>query len=328
MTTVIRSLSLALTSVIVLAAPARAQDPLAAARDLYASAAYEDALARLDALRDGGAAALSVADVELLRAFCLLALGRETEAAAAIEDVVTERPLYLPGEDEAAPRVRAAFREVRRRLLPAIARRLYQTAREDFERKAHESAASKFSELLQILEDPDMAGESALADLRLVAAGFRDLSAAAIASASSPAAPARTPETGADASSPAVGGGAAAAATAPAPANGASPAAGTSAASSAPLPPAITPPVPINQKLPPWRPASSASRWGQFRGVLDLIIDEQGRVESATIRQSIHPQYDLDLLKAARTWTYTPARRGNQPIKYRKTLVVRLNEQE
>ncbi|HWQ00112.1 MAG TPA: hypothetical protein VNK92_06545, partial [Vicinamibacterales bacterium] len=195
------TLSSLLTIALYAPAPARAQDPLAAARDLYASAAYEEALARLAELRDGGAAAVSVAEVEMLRAFCLLALGREADATAAIEDVVTERPLYLPSEDEAPPRIRAAFREVRRRLLPAIARRLYQTAREDFERKAHESAASKFSELLQILDDPDMAGESALADLRLVAAGFRDLSAAAVASASTvpPAADAREPSASAGA---------------------------------------------------------------------------------------------------------------------------------
>ncbi|HWP99424.1 MAG TPA: energy transducer TonB [Vicinamibacterales bacterium] len=61
--------------------------------------------------------------------------------------------------------------------------------------------------------------------------------------------------------------------------------------------------------------------------MLDVIIDEQGRVESATIRESAHPQYDLELLKAARTWTYTPARRGDRPIKYRKTIIVRLNAQ-
>ena len=51
--------------------------------------------------------------------------GAAREAESAIAAVVTADPSYLPGEAEASPRVRAAFSDVRRRLLPEIASARY-----------------------------------------------------------------------------------------------------------------------------------------------------------------------------------------------------------
>ena len=95
------------------------RDVVGPARDLYASARYDEALAALNELRPDDAAN-AVADrksIEQYRSLCLLALGRGTEAESAIAAVVTADPSYQPGEVEASPRVRAAFSDVRRRLL-------------------------------------------------------------------------------------------------------------------------------------------------------------------------------------------------------------------
>src|SRR6187402_2050549 len=101
--------------VVALAATASAQlrdgreNPLSAARDLYASARYDEALAVLNGLQptnDGGSDRKSI---EQYRSLCLLALGRGTEAESAIAAVVNADPLFMPGEAEASPRVRAAF---------------------------------------------------------------------------------------------------------------------------------------------------------------------------------------------------------------------------
>src|ERR1041384_7386306 len=95
------------------------QDSLAAVRELYASAAYEDALNALSRLPPDRPAE-EARTIEQYRAFCLLALGRNGEAERAIEAVVASAPNFRPSESDVAPRVRAAFGDVRRRMLPAI----------------------------------------------------------------------------------------------------------------------------------------------------------------------------------------------------------------
>src|SRR5512134_1406461 len=108
-----------------LAAPAFAQgtgaaDPLDSARELYASARYDEALAVLNELRSADRRS-----IEQYRSLCLLALGRTPEAEAAIAAVITVDPTYQPSEADVSPRVRSAFTEVRQRLLPEIATARY-----------------------------------------------------------------------------------------------------------------------------------------------------------------------------------------------------------
>src|SRR3954451_6175653 len=72
------------------------QDPLQSVKDLYASAAYEDALSavvRLDA-------ATPNAEAEQYRAFCLVALGRVDEADQVVQELLTARPEYRPDAAE------------------------------------------------------------------------------------------------------------------------------------------------------------------------------------------------------------------------------------
>ena len=77
---------------IALANAAAAQDQLSAARDLYASAAYEEALTALTRLHEGGGAAASE-QVDQYRAFCLFALGRTAEAQSIAEALIAKSPL-------------------------------------------------------------------------------------------------------------------------------------------------------------------------------------------------------------------------------------------
>src|SRR4051794_22321934 len=156
-----------------------ARDPLGAARDLYASARYDEALAVLNDLRpaDTPGASSDLKSIEQYRSLCLLALGRGSEAETAIAAVVTADPAYLPGDAEASPRVRAAFSDVRKRLLPDIAARRYADAKATFDRKDFTRATMQFTQVLTLIDDPDMGGR--LADMRTLAAGFLDLAVAA-----------------------------------------------------------------------------------------------------------------------------------------------------
>src|SRR5687767_14867630 len=102
------------------AGPAAAQESLAGAQALYASAQYEDALSSLNRIRSGGVSSSDVPAIEQYRALCLLALGRASEAEDAIAAVVTANPTFSPVLNDISPRVRSAFTDVRRRVLPTV----------------------------------------------------------------------------------------------------------------------------------------------------------------------------------------------------------------
>ena len=158
-----RLLFLALASSVISAVPAAAQappkDPLGAARDLYASARYDEALAVLDDLHPAAdTPATERRSIEQYRSFCLLALGRGQEAETAIAQVITADPTYVPSETEASPRVRTAFSDVRRRLLPDIAKARYAEAKAIFDRKDYPAAKDAFRAVMGLLDDPDMNG--------------------------------------------------------------------------------------------------------------------------------------------------------------------------
>src|SRR5262245_4153848 len=292
-------IALALLVAAVVSIPTRAADSLTTARDLYAAAAYEDALALLDTLQLGDHEAEERGAIEQYRAYCLLALGRSADAEQAIAAVVTSTPLYKPSGADASPRVRSAFTEVRRRMLPSIIQQRYAAAKEAFDRKNFAVAAALFTEVVDAMADPDvadMAKQPALADLRVLAIGFRDLS---VTAAMPPPVPVR--ET-----------------TAPAPA-----ALTAAAVTAAPRiysasDAAVLPPAVIKQTLPPFPAQYPAAN----RGVLELLIDENGVVESAAMRESVNPRYDPQLVAASKSWQYRPALLNGKPVKYRKMVQV------
>jgi hypothetical protein len=279
------------------ATSAAAQDgPLAMARDLYSSARYDEALAMLNGLRpqeNGNLANLR--SIEQYRSLCLLALGRGTEAEAAIAAVVAADPTYQPSEAEASPRVRAAFSEVRQRQLPDIARSRYSSAKAAFDRKEFAAAEQQFRDVLRLVDDPDMGGR--LGDLRVLVSGFLDLSAAAGAPLPEPKREEPAPP----------------AATAAPPAQ--DPTRVFTADDAG-----VIQAQPIRQEVPRV-PLQIASQTRE-RGILDVIIDEQGRVTSASLRVSIHPIYDTQLLASTRDWRYQPATFEGKPVKFRKIIQV------
>lgn len=280
-----------------LVSPAFAQQsPLNAARDLYASARYDEALAVLNGMQPSGGGAADRRAIEQYRSLCLLALGRGSEAESAIAAVVTVDPLFVPGESDASPRVRAAFSDVRQRLLPEIARARYATAKATFDRKEHAAAEREFRALLALLDDPQMGGR--LGDLRVITAGFLELSAAAAAPPPEP----KKKEEPASLPPP------------PAPAVQ-SPARIWSGDDAG-----VTPPAPIRQDLP--RVPAAITTQTRDRGLLELVIDQQGRVTGIVMRKSVHPIYDSQLMVAARDWRYKPAMAGGVPVRFRKLMEI------
>src|SRR5688572_21296970 len=149
------------------------QETLQQVKDLYASAAYEDALGVLSRLESAG----QRLEIERYRVFCLIALDRTAEAEKAITAILTEDPLYSP--DEAAPRVVELFKRIKRQAMPQLARTLYADGKAAMERKERDQAIRKFEQMLQLTEDAGVRNETLISELRLLAAGFLDLARAA-----------------------------------------------------------------------------------------------------------------------------------------------------
>lgn len=269
--------------------------PLNAARELYAAARYDEALSLLDGLGPTQAPGERLA-IDQYRSLCLLALGRGTEAEDAIAAVVTSDPMYQPSEADASPRVRTAFTDVRQRLLPQIAMSQYGAAKRRYDRKEYAEAAEHFRRVLRLLDDPDMKGQQA--DLRVLASGFLDLSLAAAAPPPAPKREAAPPPPAASAAVP--------------------PADRVYTADD----PGVTPAVAIKQDMP--RVPASISTQVRDRGVIEIVVDELGRVIVVAIRASLHPMYDNLLLSSAREWRYQPATFAGTPVKFRKLIQVSL----
>jgi hypothetical protein len=142
------NLAIAALTAALVSPPALDPDSLASAKSLYAAAEYEAALAMLDRLTSDEIG-VEVRTVAEHRAFCLLALGRATDAERAIGMMVGIDPMYQPSS-EVSPRLRNAFREVRRRLLPEIAQQKFGVAKAAFTASQFVEARDAFSETLAI----------------------------------------------------------------------------------------------------------------------------------------------------------------------------------
>ena len=282
-----------LVGLLLVAAPVHAQDRIAAARDLYASAQYDEALEVLGRL-SAEAPNTDRQSIDLYRTLCLFAIGRRDEADRTIEAIIVRDPLFRPGDD-VSPRTQSAFSDARKRLLPAIVQRQYAEAKGAFDRKEYEVAATSFERVLAALDDRDIgpvAQQPPLSDLRTLAVGFHDLSLKAIPPPPPPPPPAPTP----------------------APVN---------------LPPRIYNgneagvrlPVATTQDLPKYPGPVPVSG---FRGVVEVVISETGTVESATVIQSAGSAYDKLLVAATNRWHFVPATADGAPVKFRKRIQVNI----
>jgi protein TonB len=280
------------------AVPVYAQDALAPARTLYASAAYEEALGALERIKTAAPlSATEARDADQYRVLCLLALGRAGEAERTIEVIVAADPFFTPDDEVASPRVRTAFQTVRRRLLPGIAQQRYGMAKATLDRKEYAAAAEQFKRVVALLDDPDIRdGQAApgLADLRVLASGFLDLAVAATPPPPAPAPPPVTPPPPPVSTVPKI----------------------YEASEQG-----LTLPTATRQDVPSWPLQFGPVPVGR-KGIVEVTIDDRGHVEMAAIRQSLDPRYDSILLGAARQWRYTPAVKDGKPVKYRKRIQV------
>ncbi|MEO8481017.1 MAG: hypothetical protein ABI634_02335 [Acidobacteriota bacterium] len=298
----VTTVALALTTMLAQGPAAiSAADDLSAVKDLYASASFEEALTRLAGAEDR----LSKEQTEQYRALCLLGLGRTDEAQSSLERMVAAKPLYAIPESDVSPRLVAMYREVRKRMLPGAARDLYAKAKADFDAKQYASAAAQFRDMLAVVNDSDMGDRAAgLADLKMLGEGFLKLADGEVVSA------ARAAQAAAAARAAAV--------TPAAPVAPAAPLIYTAEDKS------VVPPVDIERRLPMWNPPTVMARTTEYRGILELLIDERGNVEAANIRKPVAPTYDPILLMAAKSWKFQPATRNGAPVKFRKTIDILL----
>jgi hypothetical protein len=286
-------------AVLLLSGPSlQAQDSLETARQLYASAEYTSALTMLNGLVTNDSPREDRRTIALYRTLCLLAVGRGAEADRAIESMVSADPLFRPTADEIPPRMRAAISEARKRMLPAILQDKYKQSKAAFDRQDFLEAASGFKEMLDGLADPDIsiaASQSPLADLKTLAIGFHELSSKALVPLRSVPAVVEAPP---------------------------------SRMPAARMPPKVysvedrnvVPPQVIRQQIPAFPGRVTL----QKTGVLEVVIDDNGNVESALMRVPVNAQYDRMTTAAAKTWQYQPATVDGAPVKFVKRINVTL----
>ena len=290
-----------LLSAVAVNARAGQEDPLRTARDLYASAAYEEALSELTRVGSGAAAAGAARQADAYRAFCLVALGRNSEAEAVAEALVRTDPTGAVDLREASPRIEEMFATVRRRMLPQLIRDEYRAARALAAQKAPD-AESRLTQVQRMLAEAEKAGawNDTLADLRVLVDGFLDLSRAAGQVASSAAE-------------------AAVSAQAPVPSRDVRRI--FTAGDSGVIAPVVVSQPPL--QIPPT--LLDLVRRLRRSGTLDIVIDEHGDVADVVVLQSVNGAYDTLVTAAARTWKYRPATKDGVPVRFIKTVLLNAN---
>jgi TonB family protein len=308
-----------------------AQDSLTAAKDLYASAAYEDALSTLTRLTEVGGAAPEIArQVDEYRAFCLYALGRTGEAESVAEAMIRREPMMKLDSPDVSPRLEVMFSTVRKRLLPSLIRERFKTARTALEQKNLAEAEPKLVEAKLMIADAEKLAikDDGLADLSVLVDGFLQLvrSTADQRQATAQPAAANVPQelpaaTAAAATTPA--------ATAPA---GKEPPQRRTEPAPAPATATrvytvddvgVVPPTVVNQRMPAMTPdLVRITKAMKTSAVVEIVIDEKGDVVDATIIKSVNTSFDNIVIGAARRWKYRPALKDGVAVRYVKTLIL------
>jgi hypothetical protein len=294
-------------TILMLNAGVMAQDPLRDAKDLYASAAYEDALSSLTKLSSAGDGAPDVQrQAQEYRAFCLFALGRTNEAESVAEGIIKKDPFAKLDAADASPRLEAMFAGVRKRLLPSLIRERFRAARSGLDQKDYSAAEPHLTQARLMIADAEKLGvrDDALADLGVLVDGFLQMIRLTSEQRNTAVVAA-----GSDAPAPA----AAAAVRMPA-----APPQSFSAADDG-----ITAPVAIEQRMPTMNTVMARIAQSSHRnGILDIVISETGDVVDAVVRQSLMPAYDTLVAASARHWKYRPATRNGVPVRYVKTIAL------
>jgi hypothetical protein len=261
---------------------------LAAARDLYVSASYDDALAMLGSLAGGSRGVEEQQSIDLYRTLCLVALGRAGDADRVIEAMLMRQPLYRASSEELSPRLQTAFQSARRRILPAVIQKAYADAKNAFDKQDWPVASKGFDEVLKSIGDPDitqLAGAPPLSDIKTLASGFRDLSVKMIP----PPAPKVEPK----------------------PVRPVKPVYSVDDRD-------VIAPVAVQQRVPKY-PANVTR---PLVGVMEYVVDESGAVQAPTMQMSIDSMFDQMVINAAKKWVYQPATLDGKPVKYIKRLTI------
>ena len=85
----------------------------------------------------------------------------------------------------------------------------------------------------------------------------------------------------------------------------------------------VTMPKIVRQEMPILSVSIKAQ--AKDRGIVEIVIDELGRVSFVAVRSSVHPMYDSQLMSAAREWRYQPAMMAGKPVKFRKMIQINVN---
>lgn len=267
---------------------------LSSVRAFYLSASYEEALAVLDAIGHDAANE----QVDQYRALCYLALGHTAEAERALERIVHRNPAYAMAEAEVSPRLVELFGDVRARTLPAALRQMYNLARSAYEAGDFAAAADRLRRVIRILTDEESGRSSGLTDLRHLSEGFLKLSEGELASEAERAAAAARSAT----------------------------LAGDSRADAAKIYSAddrdVVAPAEVEWRFPSWLPHTDALRRATLTGLLEIVVDASGAVESAVLVRPLSPQYDASLVAAAKSWRFRPAIRDGRAVRFRKQIQI------
>jgi hypothetical protein len=284
---------------LILATPAvgvAAQDSLEDAKAQYAAASYEEALLTLTRV---DTEPTNRVELEQYRAFCFIALGKIPEAERAVASLVSADPRYVPSANVASPKVLSLVSDMRKKELPAVARKLFEEGRTAFKDKDLAVSKQKFDLLLELLDDAALKGRPENEDLRILAQGFATLVTASPAAAATVA---KTEE--------------------PAPATP------SPAAADAPREAIVMPPVALQQALPEWIPPDAIASSRDFAGAIRVVIGTDGKVKSASIHRPSYPAYDARLLQASRQWVYRPATRNGEPVESEKIIEIQLRRRD
>jgi len=60
-------------------------------------------------------------------------------------------------------------------------------------------------------------------------------------------------------------------------------------------------------------------------GIIDIVINATGAVESVTIVEPTNPIYDRTVVAAAKNWAYRPARIDGTRVRFRKRIQITLS---
>jgi hypothetical protein len=274
----------------------RGQDSLNAAKELYASAAFEDALSVLSRLDSGTANAPEIdRQIDEYRAFCLYALGRTAEAESILESIIRKEPMTRLDAADASPRIETMFTNVRKRLLPSLIRERFQAIRGALNKNDFGSAEPHLAEARLMITEAENLGvkDEGLADLGVLVDGFLQIIRSTVDERPQPEPLPAPPEPGGEPIYSVADEG-------------------------------VSPPVTLNQHVPPMtQEMLQISRSLRTNGILDIVIDENGSVVETIVRRSVIPSFDTLLVRAAaRYWKYQPAMKDGVPVRYVKTLVI------